>query len=130
MKASASFYHNLFYGKIIFRFSFAAILIIGGTLFFSNTGGPTNTDSTGSHFDSNQNSCKQYHTTFALNSGSGSVSIDAPVSHYPGESYTVTVTVEQSIPVPVKYGFQALPLRDNNNAGGTISAASGQGLDF
>ena len=113
--------------KILLRFSSLTILVIGGILFFSNTGGPTNTDATGSPFDSNQNSCRQCHTTFALNSGTGSVSIDAPTSYYPGESYSVTVTVEQSTPVPTKYGFQALPLRDNNNAGGTLTTSSGQG---
>ena len=113
--------------RILLRLSTATILIIGSILFISNTGGPTNTDATGSPFDSNQNSCRQCHTTFSLNAGTGSVEISAPATYYPGESYSVTVTVEQSTPVPAKYGFQALPLRDNNNAGGTITSGSGQG---
>ena len=56
-----------------------------------------------------------------------SVSINAPATYYPGESYSVTVTVEQSVPTPAKYGFQAVALRDNNNAGGTFNTGSGQG---
>ena len=112
--------------KRLLRFSAFVMLILGSFMFYSNTGGPTNTDATGSPFDSNQNACRQCHTTFGLNSGTGSVTVNAPASYYPGETYTVTVTVEQSTPTPAKYGFQALALRDNNSAGGTITSGSGQ----
>ena len=104
-----------------------SVFIIGSALIYSNTGGPTNTDATGSPFNTNQNACVQCHTTYSLNSGSGSVSLSTPATYYPGESYSVTINIEQSTPTPAKYGFQALPLRDNNAAGGTITSGSGQG---
>lgn len=96
-------------------------------ILYRNSGGPTNTDATGSPFDSNQNACTQCHSTYNLNSGTGSVSLNTPTSYYPGETYTITVSVSQTVPPPAKYGFQSVPLRDNNSPGGTITTGTGQG---
>lgn len=113
--------------KIIFKFTFLLCITIASTSIISSSSGPTNTDATGSPFDTNQDACTQCHNSYSLNSGSGNISLTAPASYYPGETYTITVTVAQSVPTPARYGFQLLPLRDNNTSGGSITSGSGQG---
>ena len=91
-------------------------LIIGAFILNSNSGGPTGTDATGSPFDSNEDACTQCHSSFNLNSGTGNISLTTPTSYYPGETYSITVNVSQTVPIPARYGFQTVALRDNNAA--------------
>jgi hypothetical protein len=113
--------------KIIFKLAILICILVASFSLLCNTGGPTSTDATGSPLDSNQDACTQCHQSYSLNSGTGSISLSAPSSYYPGQTYTITATVAQSFPVPAKYGFQLVPLRDNNTGGGAITAGSGQG---
>lgn len=116
--------------RVLLRFTFLAFVIVGALISFSYSSGPSN-DCTGGPFDSGQNSCAQSgcHTTYNINSGTGSVTVNGPSDFYPGESYTITVTVAQTSPPPVRYGFQTIALRSSNNAvAGSFSVGSGTKL--
>lgn len=88
-------------------------------------------DATAGPFDNNQDGCTHSgcHGTYALNSGNGSVTLSGPSDYYPGESYTITVTVAQSSPPPSRYGFEAIALRTSNNTvAGSYTPGTGNKL--
>lgn len=66
------------------------------------------------------------HASFPLNSGTGSVSIDAPSSVQPGETVTITVTVDNTTPAAPgsatgpRQGFE-VAIRDEANNAGTFT---------
>ncbi len=107
--------------KLLLRITFSACLIFGAYVFNSNTIGGFNSDLTGSPLSTStcQTGC---HNSFALNSGVGSVSMNVPDNYYPGSVYSVSLTVNDSVP---KYGFMAGVLRDDNTNGGTFSNGTG-----
>ncbi len=66
----------------------------------------------GNGFDGNApRTCVVCHSSFALNSGTGSVTIDAPAHATPGETIRVTVTVDNTTPAASgatnRQGFEA-----------------------
>jgi hypothetical protein len=107
--------------KVLLRITFSACLLFGAYMFNSNTIGGFSSDLTGSPLSSTtcQNGC---HNSFALNSGVGSVSMSVPTDYYPGSVYSVSLTVNESVP---KYGFMAGVLRDDNTNGGSFANGTG-----
>ncbi len=79
----------------------ALILFLVPTLAFSYSGGPPN-GYTGAPGEGN---CTQCHSSNALNSGNGSFSIDGPAEYVPGQTYTLTLTLQDP-------GQGSLGLRD------------------
>jgi hypothetical protein len=75
--------------------------------------------------------CTVCHSSFALNSGTGSVSITAPSTVLPGQTVPITITVDNTTPPApggtVRQGFQvsvrdhAEPLPDGGSFVGTIT---------
>lgn len=109
--------------------SLCTVVALAGVAAFqlANTGGPS-VEATGSTFDSGQNACTQCHTSFALNSGSGSIALTGATSYYPGSTYTLTMTVSQSTPVSTKFGFQTIGLTAGNAQAGTFTTGTGTKL--
>jgi len=76
-----------------------------------------------------ENACNQAgcHSTYALNSGTGSVKITAPTltnwSYTPGQTYAITVTVSQTNLKLFGLGFEALQSTGAN--AGTLTAGTG-----
>ena len=94
------------------------LLIISFSLLIANETGPEN-GRTGAPGESNCTvGC---HSSFPLNSGSGSVAISGiPETGYmPGEKYTITISVSQS--GQIRWGFEAVILDASNNNAGTIT---------
>ncbi|MFQ6609787.1 MAG: choice-of-anchor V domain-containing protein [Fidelibacterota bacterium] len=90
-------------------------IIIGNLQAYSN--GPPNGRSGAPGELTCQNGC---HSSFALNSGSGSVVIEnAPTEYSPGETYLLTVHVMH--PTQHRWGFELCARTESNGQGGTIS---------
>src|SRR5262245_52758469 len=65
--------------------------------------------------------CVQCHTSFALNSGPGILTISGlPATYTPNQEVTVTITLNQSS--RVLYGFEATFLDDQGQKAGNITA--------
>ncbi len=72
-----------------------------------------------------ENTCQGCHSSFPLNSGSGSVSIpDIPQSYLPGETYVMTVSVDQ-IGLQ-RWGFELSPRTADNTQGGVLGLTQSQ----
>jgi len=69
-----------------------------------------------------EQSCEICHTSFALNSGIGQVSIGAPASYQPGETYQITVKSNSSDPTRLIWGFLLTALTPDNEPAGTLQA--------
>jgi len=110
--------------KHLLKFLVPVLGIVMGLSLISYTGGGFSSDRTGGP-GGNAAGCQSCHSTFGLNSGSGSISMTLPATYYPGETYTVSLDLSQSSPSPAKHGFMAVSLRDNNTAGGTFTAGTG-----
>lgn len=71
-----------------------------------------------------ENDCTGCHTSFAVNSGPGSITISSPNltnwEYVPGQSYQIDVTVAQAGTPLFGFGFEALRTSNNSN-GGTLS---------
>lgn len=80
-------------------------------LAFANAGGPPN----GVTGAPGQNNCTQCHSGNAVNSGNGSFAISGPDTYVPGQTYPITVTLQD--PGQVRWGFEFTPL-----ANGTLQA--------
>jgi len=82
------------------------IIISSTTAYTNNNGRAGNTGSPG------ENACNQCHSTNALNSGGGSVSISSPDMpnwvYFPGTSYTINVKVKKVGLGKFGFGFEAL----------------------
>jgi len=112
--------------RLLLRVAFSACVIIGAVILNSFSGGGFSNDLTGSPVSSS--TCQSCHSTYSLNSGSGSVSMSIPTSYYPGNSYSISINVSQSSPTPARFGFMAGVLRDNNANGGTFAAGTGSAV--
>lgn len=84
-------------------------------------------DHTGSPHDANQAGCavSGCHDSYSLNSGTGSLAKIGTNHYVPGDTYSFTLVVSQSVPIPDEYGFMAVALRDDSSAGGTFLPGSG-----
>ncbi len=71
-----------------------------------------------------ENTCTGCHTSFALNSGLGSITIASPNltnwEYVPGQVYQIDVTVAQAGQPLFGFGFEALRVTTNTN-GGTLA---------
>lgn len=110
--------------KTLLRLTAICCFVIAVIALNSNSGGGFSTDLTGSPLSGAtcQNGC---HSSFPLNSGSGSVNMTIPASYYPGTTYNISMSVSQSSPAASRYGFMAGVLRDDNTNGGTFTAGTG-----
>lgn len=106
------------------RVLFMIPLLFSAVLLLSDASGPSG-DNTGSPNDSFQNACTQCHSSYTINSGTGSITTNAPATYIPGASYTISVTISQPSPVPGRYGFQAVFLNSSNGQIGTLTGATG-----
>lgn len=66
--------------------------------------------------------CTACHSTFAVNSGAGSVSIAAPANYTTGTAYTITVTV--SDPNQMRWGFELSARTQSGLQAGTLVAGA------
>jgi len=67
-----------------------------------------------------EGNCTGCHTGNALNTAGGSVAItDVPPSSVPGQTYTLTVTVQR--PGQLRWGFEMTALRSNGFAAGSFT---------
>ncbi len=78
--------------------------------------------------------CTSCHFSFELNSGTGSVSIDAPATFAPGETITFTVAVDNTTePVPdglgLRQGFE-VSVQDGETIVGTLGLADTGNTQF
>ena len=112
----------------ILKLAFVALAAIG--IFFygtrqqsvhANSGGPppSRTGAPGAtEFTCAISGC---HTSFALNTGGGSVAISGmPDNYTPGQDYTITVTV--TFTGRIRFGFQSTIIDDQGRSTGTITA--------
>jgi hypothetical protein len=97
-------------------FIFFSILVMADIL--NNDGKAGRTGSPG------ENDCTGCHTSFAVNSGPGSIIISSPNltnwEYVPGQTYQIDVTVAQAGMPLFGFGFEALRTSNNSN-GGTLS---------
>lgn len=74
-----------------------------------------------------ENNCTGCHTSFAVNSGAGAVTIASPNltnwEYVPGQMYQINVTVAQTGAPLFGFGFEALRTSNNSN-GGTLQISS------
>lgn len=96
-----------------------AVLSLSVTL-FSNSNGPQAAVA-GSPIEGGNN-CTQCHSGTA-NSGSGNLEISGIDVYAPGETYTISINVNDE--TSSKFGFQAIAVDANDNAIGTIAAGTG-----
>jgi hypothetical protein len=69
-----------------------------------------------------ESDCTACHTSFPLNSGSGSVTITGLPQHYtPGQVVTVTVTTRQADPEGAVFGFQITSITAAGAQGGMLA---------
>jgi FG-GAP-like repeat len=102
-----------------------AVLLFGVSLFSSKLT-KTNAASAGpsaSHTNApGEDNCTSCHTSFAVNSGLGTLSISGlPINYRPGQAYPVSVT--QSDSNGVTYGFQTTSLDNLGKQAGTYTVA-------
>ncbi|MBC8329325.1 MAG: hypothetical protein H8E31_11325 [Planctomycetes bacterium] len=65
--------------------------------------------------------CTQCHSTNAVNSGNGSFSLSgAPAFYTPGQTYNLTVTIQD--PGQSRWGFELVALRSNDSNAGTLAS--------
>jgi hypothetical protein len=104
--------------------SWASALAAGASAILSAAGagaysfGPPNAR-TGAPGESTCNSAS-CHNSFALNSGTGRVAIDAPLTYARGHTYTIFVDVEH--PDRIRWGFELTALGPSNQRAGTLAA--------
>ncbi|MFY0674588.1 MAG: T9SS type A sorting domain-containing protein [Bacteroidia bacterium] len=96
-----------------------ALMAVAAT-FLSNSSGPQAAVA-GSPLEGG-NDCTQCHGGTA-NSGSGNLEIGGIDVYTPGETYTISVNVNDES--SSKFGFQAIAVDENNNAVGSIAAGTG-----
>jgi len=96
-----------------------ALITFGVTLLsslsFGYSSGPP--DSFCGNPSANQN-CTHCHTSFPVNSGNGSLSIVAPSTYVPGQTYDITVQLED--PGQSRWGFELTTMGSGNAQAGTI----------
>ncbi len=69
-----------------------------------------------------EDNCTACHTSFALNSGSGSLSVSGlPVNYRVGQTYPVSINIAD--PDGVTYGFQTTSIDRTGTQGGTFTVA-------
>jgi len=107
--------------KTLLFFTCATFLPLSMVL-MSNWNGPQTTTS-GSPLENGMN-CTQCHGGTA-NSGSGNLTIDGPDEYEPGETYTITVDVNDES--SSKFGFQAIAVDESNMVSGTFMTGTDQG---
>lgn len=98
-------------------FTAAAAAIVGLTL-LSNANGASDTDYTGSPIS--LGNCSSCHGN--LNANTGITLSGFPASYTPGNSYNVTLTIDNSRTV---HGFQGVSLNSGNTNNGSFIAGSG-----
>lgn len=110
--------------KLVFAFAFLTVLaavLIGGpsARVHAQTAGPE-----GGTGAPGEETCAICHTSFALNSGGGNVSIMAPPSYQPGQTYQITV--QSSAPDPTRkiWGFLLTVLTAGNEPAGSLQTTS------
>jgi FG-GAP repeat len=111
---------------IIIAFAF---LLFGAALFSNGLSKKTNAASAGpspSHTNApGEDNCTSCHTTFAVNSGTGNLTVSGmPVNYRVGQSYPISITLTDAD--AVTYGFQTTSLDKNNLRAGTYSVAGNQ----
>lgn len=105
--------------KFITTVAISAVLSINMIWAYSNNPPNARTGAPG------ENTCTGCHSTFGLNSGPGSVTIpDLPATYMPGETYTLTVMVDQVS--QQRWGFELSPRTDDNTQGGTLGLTQSQ----
>lgn len=109
----------------------SAAIISGSSLLLSHSTGPRAAVS-GSPLEGGNN-CTICHSG-TVNSGSGSLIVQGPETYTPGETYTISVQVndeEQS-----RFGFQAIALNPSNDESGMLVTGTGtkifsqQGVEY
>ena len=103
---------------------FAAILVVFGVLMFSNKYEKVGASSSGpsaSHTNApGEDNCTACHADFAVNSGTGSVSISAlPANYLPNQQVSITVTTAQAD--ATIYGFQLTAIDSQGKKVGTYT---------
>lgn len=108
--------------KKFYHLTFA--LGTAGVLFFA--GIDSDNGKAGATGSPGENNCTQCHSTYAVNSGSGSMTITSNMTNWeyvPGQTYQISVTVAQTGKNLFGLGFEAL-LSTGANAG-TLTAGTG-----
>ncbi len=108
--------------NLFFQLGMIAILFLGVAAASENPGGKAG--KTGSP---GEGDCTDCHSSYALNSGSGSVVISSSNltnwEYVPGNTYSITVTVSHSGRSAFGIGFEAL--KSNGANAGTLTAGTG-----
>jgi len=71
-----------------------------------------------------EQNCTACHNSFAVNSGTGTVTINTPSSYQPGQTYQITVQDQTTDQSRRRWGFQLTVLTANNAKAGQLQATS------
>ncbi|MBU0520143.1 T9SS type A sorting domain-containing protein [bacterium] len=92
------------------------LMLFGVTSAFAHSGGPL--DNLAGNPPDNNN-CTLCHSTFPVNSGSGTLSLTGlPANYTPGNTYTISVNLAD--PVAARWGFEVTSLDAGNNQAGAF----------
>src|SRR5262249_17828832 len=69
-----------------------------------------------------EQTCVVCHSSFPLNSGTGTVTINTPSSYQPGQTYQITVQDQTTDQSRRRWGFQLTVLNGNNAKAGQLQA--------
>jgi hypothetical protein len=67
-----------------------------------------------------EQTCVICHSSFALNSGTGTVTINTPSSYQPGQTYQISVQDQTTDQSRKRWGFELTVLDGSNNGAGTF----------
>ncbi len=97
------------------------IFLLLSTQLMAYSGGPPN----GKTGAPGEGTCRDCHSSYALNSGPGNLSIQGiPDLYYPGDVYTLTVSLSQM--GPSRWGFELAAKTESNSQGGIIAVTQSQ----
>jgi len=71
-----------------------------------------------------EQTCVVCHNSFALNSGTGTVTINTPSAYQPGQTYQITVQDQTTDQTRKRWGFQLTVLTASNAKAGQLQATS------
>jgi hypothetical protein len=108
---------------------FVFVIIFGGVMLWTESSGtPAYAFSAGppaGHTGApGEQTCVVCHSSFGLNSGTGTVTINTPSSYQPGQTYMITVQDQTSDQTRKRWGFQMTVLTGSNAKAGQLQSTS------
>ena len=104
------------------RFVSLFTLLLMPSFLLARSGGP---DDGLTNSPPNQQNCTECHSSFAFNSGQGTLNLQGlPESYQPGETYRLTLALAD--PNARRWGFELTALTSNNSRGGNLAVVNQQ----